>query len=103
MQIKEIYQRLQDGEVCTLTSLTRSQLVDMGYHFEDDQDHQGFYLTWDHNGVSLNATSKSNDPYLLFRGTESLGEDKGVEELISVGGPSFEKQWRGVNGFVELV
>lgn len=105
MDTQEIIQKLKEGEICTLTTLTQTLLLDMGYSFiEEGVEHKGFYISWSaQDGFSLNATANSNDPYVLFKGTNSLGGDDGLLELIKVGGPSFDRHWRGINGnFVDL-
>lgn len=96
---KATIDRIKDGEVLTFSTLTQAQLIDMGYNFPDKETHANFYLSHSQDrGFSLCATAVSNDPYTVFSGTENLGGEIGIEELIRNGGGTFDHQWVARNG-----
>lgn len=103
MTTQEKLSAVQEGEILTFTTLEVQDLIDLGWHFDDDdQDHSNFELSFHNGEYVLNAVADSNDTYTVEGTTEGLGGIEGVIELIEKFENTFDQRWVASYGNVEL-
>lgn len=102
MKTQQIINRIKEGEFLTLSTLTHSQLIEMGWHFEENEAHENFELSYHNGEFRLCAVANSNDTYEVESGTEKLGGMEGVAELIENGGATFDQRFVAEYGVVNL-
>src|SRR5690554_503547 len=103
MKTSETLDRVKQGEILTFPNLQITDLIEIGWYFEDDdQDHENFEMDYHNGQFRLNAVADTNDTYTIVGTTDGLGGIEGVTELVEKFDNTLDSRWVANGGIVEL-